>query len=61
MGIAVKILGCIYIGLGFLAVISGALGGQLTERQRDQLQLFGIGLALAGLGLTLLLSPRDRR
>lgn len=61
MGIVGKILGCIYIILGFLAVIYGGLGIEITEQQRDQLQWFGVGLALGGLGLTLLLSSRDRR
>ena len=61
MGIAVKILGSIYIGLGCLALIPVVLGGELTEQQRDQLQLVGISLALIGLGFAILLSSRDRR
>ena len=61
MGIAGKMLGCIYISFGCLALLSAALGGELTEQQKDQLQLFGIGLALFGLGFAFLLSSRDRR
>ena len=34
MGIVGKILGCIYIILGCLALLSAALGGELTEQQK---------------------------
>ena len=61
MGIAGTILGCIYISLGCLALLSAALGGELTAQQRDQLQLGGISLALVGLGFAILLSSHDRR
>ena len=61
MGIAVKLFGYLYIILGCLTLLSAALVGELTEQQRDQLQLFGIGIALAGLGLAILLSSHDRR
>ena len=61
MGIAVKLFGYLYIILGCLALLSAALVGELTDQQRDQLQLFGIGLALAGLGVAILSSSSDRR
>ena len=61
MGIAVTILGCIYIIVGCLALIPVVRGGELTDQQRDQLQLTGISLALVGLGFAILLSSRDRR
>ena len=60
IGIAGKILGCVYITLGCLALSFVALGCVLTEQQRDQLQLFGVSLTLFGLGSALLLSSRDR-
>lgn len=55
-----RILGCFYIALGCLALIPAALGGALTEQQRDQLQLSGISLALFGLGFAFLLSSGRR-